>query len=88
MFLGDNMLVLSLSCSRIGTCDNEPYSDMEVVRSIAQNTLLLSIAQFFLSSDMEVVPYSVEDLKESEPLMVHPLAVIKESGLPELMSSD
>jgi hypothetical protein len=37
---------------------------------------------------MEVVPYSVEDLKESEPLVVHPLAVIKESGLPELMSSD
>jgi hypothetical protein len=61
---------------------------MEVVLSIAQNTLLLSIAQIFLSSDMEVVPYSVEDLKESEPLMVHPLAVIKESGLPELMSSD
>jgi hypothetical protein len=52
MFLGDNMLVLSLSCSRIGACDNEPYSDMEVVLSIAQNTLLLSIAQFFLSSDI------------------------------------
>jgi hypothetical protein len=46
------MLVLSLSCSRIGACDNEPYSDMEVVLSIAQNTLLLSIAQFFLSSDI------------------------------------
>jgi hypothetical protein len=88
MFLGDNMLVLSHACSHIGTCDNKPYSDMEVVRLIAQNTLLLSIAQFFLSSDMEVVPYSVEDLKESEPLMVHPLAVIKESGLSELMSSD
>jgi hypothetical protein len=42
---------------------------MEVVLSIAQNTLLLSIAQIFLSSDMEVVPYSVEDLKESEPLI-------------------
>jgi hypothetical protein len=40
MFLGDNMLVLSLACSHIGTCDNEPYSDMEVVLSIAQNTLL------------------------------------------------
>lgn len=58
------MLVLSHACSHIGPCDNEPYSDMEVVRSIAQNTLLLSIAQFLLSSDMEVVPYSVEDLKE------------------------
>jgi hypothetical protein len=69
MFLGDNMLVLSLAGSHIGTCDNEPYFDMEVVLSIAQNTLLLSIAQIFLSSDMEVVPYSVEDLKESEPLI-------------------
>jgi hypothetical protein len=88
MFLGDNMLVLSHACSHIGTCDNEPYSDMEVVLSMAQNTLLLSIAQIFLSSDMELVPHSVEDLKESEPLMVHPLAVIKESGSPELISSD
>lgn len=38
-------------------------------------------------SSMEVVPYSEEDLKESELLMIYPLAVIEESGLPESASS-
>lgn len=40
------------------------------------------------SSSMAVVPYPGEELKESEPLVVHPLAIIQEHGLPESMSSD
>lgn len=40
------------------------------------------------SSSMAVVLYLGEELKESEPLVVHPLAVIEEHELPESMSSD
>lgn len=76
----------------VGDCSKEDQ-ELQIVRASSLEggeigTSLLTSCRDAKHSYMEVVPYSAQGLKENEPLMVHPLAIIKESGLPEFMSSD